>query len=125
MLEKIITKQQGESYNMKNMGNMMSMMKKAQKMQNEMQKMQDNLSTLTFDGEAGSGIVKVQLTGKGYANFLKVDDSLLSKDDKEDLEDLIVVAFNNAKDTMEKHVEEETTRIMGDLQLPPGFKLPM
>jgi nucleoid-associated protein EbfC len=110
---------------MKNMGNMMGMMKKAQKMQADMNKMQEALKAMTFDGEAASGVVKVQLTGQGYANSISIDNSLMVEEDKEDLEDLIIVAFNSAKDAMEKHVADETDRIMGDLQLPPGFKMPM
>jgi len=103
---------------------MMHMMKKAQKAQSEMKKMQDNLQSLTFQGEASSGLISVEITGQGYANSINIDESLLTPEDREDLEDLIIVAFNSARDAMETHINSESERIMGDLQLPAGFKMP-
>jgi DNA-binding YbaB/EbfC family protein len=108
---------------MRNAGNMMGMMKKAQKMQSDMKIMQEELKGMTFDGEAGGGLVKAQISGDGKAKSLSVDDSLVVPADKEDMEDLIIVAFNNARESMEEYTETQTKSIMGDLQLPPGFNL--
>lgn len=109
---------------MKNMGNMMGMMKKAQKMQSDMKKMQKELKKLTFTGEASSGAVKAEINGEGYLKALDINEDLVVAEDKEDLEDLVIVAVNNAKDALNNHVETKTNEIMGGLQLPAGMNLP-
>ena len=48
----------------------------------------------------------------------------LSKIEKEVLEDLIIIATNNAKKEIEAKSSEEMSKITGGLKLPPGFKLP-
>jgi DNA-binding protein YbaB len=40
------------------------------------------------------------------------------------LEDLIVAAFNDAKTKADQRMQEETQKLMGGLQLPPGMKMP-
>jgi len=109
---------------MRNMGNMVGMMQKAQKMQKNMAKMQEDLKGMEFEGEASSGMVKVEMKGDGTAISVEINDDLIVKEDKDDLQDLIVVAINDVKEKIESYTEAETKKIMGDLNLPAGFKLP-
>ena len=106
---------------MKNLGNMM---KQAQQMQAKMAEMQERLGDLSVEGSAGGGLVVVTLNGKGEARRVNIDKSLCDPEDTEVLEDLVVAAINDAKGKVEARVQEETGKLMGDIKLPPGIKLP-
>jgi DNA-binding YbaB/EbfC family protein len=106
---------------MKNLGNMM---KQAQQMQQRMADMQAQLDTVEMTGAAGAGMVEVTLTGKGDLRKIHLDKSLLDPEEVEVLEDLILAAFNDAKQKVEQHVSTEMGKLTGGMQLPPGFKLP-
>jgi nucleoid-associated protein EbfC len=106
---------------MKNLG---QMMKQAQQMQAKMAEMQAQLETVEMTGAAGGGLVQVTVGGKGNLRKIKLDKSLMDPNEVEVLEDLIVAAFNEAKNRVEAHVAEEMAKLTGGLQLPPGMKLP-
>lgn len=106
------------------MKNLSQMMKQAQQMQAKMTEMQDRLASLEASGQAGAGLVSVTLNGKSEFKAVKIDPSLVDPDDIEVLEDLIVAAFNDAKAKVEAMVQEETSKLMGGMKLPPGLKLP-
>jgi DNA-binding YbaB/EbfC family protein len=106
------------------MKNLSQMMKQAQQMQEKMQEMQSALETLEIEGTAGGGLVTVTLNGKGEMARLKIDPSLVTPDDVEVLEDLIVAAHGDAKAKVEEKSAEEMAKITGGLNLPAGFKLP-
>jgi DNA-binding YbaB/EbfC family protein len=104
-----------------NIGNMM---KQVQDMQAKMADMQNKLGDVEVTGQSGGGMVVVTLNGKAEARKIVIDPKLVSSQEKEMLEDLIVAAFNDAKAKAEKHIAEETEKMMGGLKLPPGVKLP-
>jgi DNA-binding YbaB/EbfC family protein len=104
---------------MKNLG---QMMKQAQEMQSRMAEMQAQLADLEVDGSAGGGKVRATLNGKCELRAVKIDPSLAS--DIEMLEDLIVVAVNDAKAKVDAEVQDRMGKLTGGLNLPPGFKLP-
>ena len=79
---------------MKNLG---QLMKQAQEMQQKMTEMQQQLETLEMTGVSGGGLVQVTLNGKSDLKKLKIDKSLMIPDEAEVVEDLIVAAFNDAK----------------------------
>ena len=49
---------------------------------------------------------------------------LINSEEKEILEDLIVAAFNDAKEKIQKRISDEMSSITGGIKLPPGIKLP-
>ncbi|MDD2916174.1 MAG: YbaB/EbfC family nucleoid-associated protein [Gallionella sp.] len=102
-------------------GGLGGLMKQAQQMQQNMQKAQAELANVEVEGQAGSGMVKVIMTCAHETRRVSLDDSVLS-DDKEMLEDLIVLALNDAL----KKVEATTQQRMSGFTagLPPGMKLP-
>jgi len=104
--------------------NMSKLMQQAQQMQERMNEMQEKLGDLEVTGEAGGGMVKVTLNGKGEARSVSLDPETVSADDTEILEDLLVAAFNDARGKVETEVGRQTQEAMGGLQLPPGMKLP-
>jgi len=106
---------------MKNLGNLM---KQAQQMQSKMAEMQAKMGDLEVTGASGGGMLKVTLNGKYELKGIKIDPSLVSADDVEVLEDLIVAAFNDAKTKAETAMQDEMSKLTGGLNLPAGFKLP-
>lgn len=106
---------------MKNLG---QMMKQAQAMQARMAEMQAELERIEMTGQAGGGMVKVTLNGKGDMRSIKIDPKLLDPAEVEVLEDLIRAAAKDAKDKVEAHMASEMSKLTGGLPLPPGMKLP-
>ncbi len=106
------------------MGNMGNMMKKVQEMQNKMQEVQKELENKTIEASAGGGMVSIIMNGKHQVQSINIDPSLLSKDEKEVLEDLIKAALNQAKEKVDEMSAEEMKKVTGGLPLPPGMKLP-
>ena len=106
---------------MKNLG---QMMKQAQQMQAKMAELQETLAEAETTGTAGGGMVQVTMNGKGELRAVKIDPGLLTPDDVEVLEDLIVAAANDAKAKVETQVAEEMQKLTGGIALPPGMKLP-
>ena len=106
---------------MVNIGNMM---KQAQQLQKKMAEAQEKLDSIEVEGVSGGGMVKVTATAKGDIKRIKIDDTLMSKEEKEMTEDLIVAAINDAKQKGEAASQEEMKSVTGGIPLPPGMKLP-
>ncbi|MBL8698894.1 MAG: YbaB/EbfC family nucleoid-associated protein [Alphaproteobacteria bacterium] len=106
---------------MKNLGNLM---KQASAMQQKMAEMQEKLAQVEVEGQAGGGMVKVTVNGKGEMKRVKLEPSVVDPADVGMLEDLIVAAYGDARGKADAAMQEETQRLMGGLGLPPGFKLP-
>jgi nucleoid-associated protein EbfC len=105
------------------MKDLMGVMKQMGEMQARMQKMQEELAALEIEGQAGAGLVKVTLSGKGDMKRLSVDPSLLKPDEVEILEDLVVAAAQDAKAKLDQQLQVKMQEMTGGLPLPPGLKL--
>ena len=99
-------------------GGMGNLMKQAQQMQENMKKAQAELASVEVEGTAGSGMVKVLITCSNKVKRVSIDESLMT-DDKEMLEDLIVLALNDAISKAEATSQQYMSRFM-----PAGMKLP-
>lgn len=106
------------------MKDIMGLMSKAKEMQAKMQAMQEEMATLTADGQSGGGLVTVTLSGQGHMAGVKIDPSLFKEDDVEILEDLILAAHNEAKAKVEQMMAEKTKALTAGLPIPPGMKFP-
>lgn len=96
--------------------NIQAMMKQAQKLQSDMMKIKDEIDNMEFLGK--NGIVEVKINGK--KEILKVsiqNDDDFSKDDLEMLQDMIVIATNQAMKEVDKLTEEK----MGRFSSIPGL----
>ena len=76
--------------------NMNNMMKQVQKMQKQMEEQQKALEETEFVATAGGGAVEVTVTGKKVVTKVKLDEDAVDPDDVETLEDMIMVAVNDA-----------------------------
>lgn len=95
------------------MKNMMNMMKQAQQMKKNMEQMQAELDKVEMEGAAGSGLVKVLMTGKSELRRVTIDPK--AAEDLETLEDLIVAAVNDAHNKVQSHINERVNKITGGM----------
>ena len=95
----------------------------AKKMQEKMKETQEALKKIEVEGVSGANAVRVIMNGDGELKKIFLGEAL-SKESKEIVEDLIVAAHNDAKSKLKKKTNEEISKIAGDVNLPPGFKLP-
>jgi nucleoid-associated protein EbfC len=96
----------------------------AQTIQKQMEEAQTTLDTIEVEGVSGGGLVKVRASAKGRIISLAIDDSLIVPADKQMLEDLVVAAFNDAREKADAASNAEMGKMSTGLPLPPGFKLP-
>jgi nucleoid-associated protein EbfC len=105
------------------MADFFKILQQAQQMQGKLQQMQEDLQHRVVNGSAGGGLVSVEADGRGQVKKIKIDPSLVGQTDVEMLEDLIVVAVNDAQKRATDLAQEEMGKLTGGLDLP--FKLPM
>ncbi|MBT9152755.1 MAG: Nucleoid-associated protein [Firmicutes bacterium] len=103
------------------MGNMKDMMKAAQKMQERMIKMQEELNERTIEASAGGGMVKAVVTGGKLVKEIVINPEALDQSDIEMLQDLIIIAVNEALRKSEEMVNAEMGKVTSGLKLPPGL----
>ncbi len=87
----------------------MAMINKMKKLQKEMLEAQKKLNESIFTGTAGGGMVSVEATGAKEILKISINEDVLTKEDKEMLEDTIVAALNDVF----KNIDEETQHTMG------------
>lgn len=106
-------------------GQIAGLMRQAQQMQEKIKQAQESLGDLQAEGQAGSGLVKLVMTGKHQVKSLTIDPSLMTNDpdDRETLQDLVVAAINDAVTKVEQISNERMSAATAGLPLPPGFRL--
>jgi len=97
-----------------------ALLQQAQQFQQKVREMQDAAANQLVTTEAGGGMVKVTVDGSMAVHKIDIDPSLLASNDREMLQDLIVVAVNQALKRAQQLVAEE----MGKLGPFGGIKLP-
>jgi DNA-binding YbaB/EbfC family protein len=104
---------------------MQGMLKQIQKMQEKMAQVQEVLETKTVVGESGGGMVTVTANGKQRVVKVVIDREVVTPDDLEMLEDLVLAATNKALEEAGKMAQEEMARATsGMLPTIPGMNLP-
>ena len=105
------------------MTNFADMLSKAKAMQDKMKEVQEQIKKIEVEGESGGSLVKVVLSGDYELKSITISDKA-KEEDREIINDLIIAAYNNAKENLKKKSAEELSKITGGLNLPPDFKLP-
>ena len=95
--------------------NIQDMMKQAQQMQERLQK---QMSEARVEGNAGGGMVTVVMNGAKQVQAIKLDPEVVSKDDVEMLQDLIVAALNDAHRKADEEMQKNMGGMLGGLKLP-------
>lgn len=107
--------------------NMAELFKQAQKMQEELANAQEALGNMTVEGSAGGGVVTITVTGKQKIQSVKIDAEVVKSGDVEMLEDLIVVAANQALDKSQELAKDELQKVGGGMMgslMSGNMKLP-
>jgi len=103
--------------------NFSDMLSKAKAMQDKMKEAQEQIKRIEVEGVSGGNLVKVILTGDYEIKSILISDEA-KKEKQEIVNDLIIAAYNNAKENLKKKSAEELSKVTGGLNLPMDFKIP-
>ena len=95
--------------------NLQAMMKQAQEMQERLQK---QMGEMRIEATAGGGMVTVVVTGAKQLQSITIDPEVVSKDDVEMLQDLIVAAINDAHRKVDEVLASQMQGMMGGMRIP-------
>jgi len=96
-------------------GDPRKMMKQLQQAQ---ERMQAEIAALVVAATAGGGVVKVEMDGQKQLLSLKIDPEVVSKDDLDMLQDLVLAAVNEAGRKVDEAVKEKVAGLTGGLKIP-------
>ena len=98
--------------------NIMDMMRQAKEMQDRLQK---QMAEVRVEATAGGGMVTVVMNGAKQVQSLVIDPTVVSKDDVEMLQDMIVAALNDAHRKADEELQKKMSGMMGGLKIPGMF----
>jgi len=96
------------------MNDFSDMLSKAKAMQEKMKEAQDQIKKIEVEGEAGGNLVKVILSGDYELKSIIISEAA-KKENQEIINDLIIAAYNNAKENLKKKSTEELSKLLEDL----------
>jgi DNA-binding YbaB/EbfC family protein len=99
-------------------GNPQKLMKQLQQAQERVQK---EIAALEIEATSGGGMVKVQMDGHKAVKSLHIDPEVVSKDDVDMLQDLVMAAINEASRKVDEAVQEKMAGLTGGLKIPGLF----
>ena len=100
---------------MKGFGNIM---KEAQKLQQQMEKIQAEVAQKKVEATAGGGMVTVEANGKQEIVTIKISPEVVTQDDVQMLEDLVLAACNEALRKSREMMQQELGKLTGGLRIP-------
>ncbi len=100
---------------MKDIANLQKMLKTAKEMQ---EKLQRELAEMRIEGSSGGGMVTVTLDGHKNVQSIRIEPEVVSREDVEMLQDLIIAAFNDAAAKVDENIAQKLGALGG------GFKIP-
>jgi nucleoid-associated protein EbfC len=95
--------------------NINQMMKQAQQMQ---ERLQQQMAEMRVEASAGGGMVTVVVNGNKQIQSLKIDPEVVSKEDVEMLQDLLLAAINDANRKAEDQLSKQMSGLMGGMKIP-------
>jgi nucleoid-associated protein EbfC len=87
-------------------------------MQNKLLKIQEDLANETVEATAGGGVVKAVVTGQQKLVSIEIDPSAVDPEDVEMLQDLVVVAVNDALTKAQELASKQLSSITGGMKIP-------
>ena len=102
----------------KGLGNIL---KQAQQMHAKIAQLQEEMAAKTVEGSSGGGMVNIVMNGKQEIVSVKIDPEVISREDVEMLQDLIMAAVNEAVRKSQEMMQEEMKKITGGLSIPGLF----
>ena len=101
--------------------NMQELIAKAKQMQDQMQKAQREITSLEVTGEAGGGVVKINMNGAHQARNVEIAPTVLNEDE-DMLGDLIAAAINDATQKIEEASKQKMLALAKEIKLPEGLE---
>jgi len=101
--------------------NMQQMMKEAKMMQKKMAEMQEELKKMEFEASAGGGAVKAKVNGEQEVLQIKLDTEMIDADDLDMVEDMVMVAVNDAIKQSKDEAKSKMSGLTGGMSLPGMF----
>ena len=98
--------------------NINEMMEQARQMQEQMQK---RMAETRIEATAGGGMVTVVVNGAKQLQSITIDPEVISKDEVEMLQDLIVAAINDASRRVDEQLGQSMQNMLGGLKIPGLF----
>lgn len=89
----------------------------------QLNRLRQELNEISATGDAGAGLVRVTIDGRGEARKVEISEELL-REDLRMLEDLVAAAVTDACQRLKTAREEELRKALGGIPLPPGLNLP-
>ena len=102
------------------MASINKLMKQAMKAQQQAQEVDAAMADRTVEASSGGGAVKVVATCKGQLKSIKIDPEAADPEDIESLEDMVMLAVNNAMEEGQKIQAVEMAKVTAGLNM-PGF----
>lgn len=99
-------------------GEMGNLLKQAQAMQRELDRVKDELARQTFEGRAGGGAVKVEVTGDGMVQKVRIDPAFAAGGDVALLEEAVLAALRDALQNAARIRRKKLEEVTGGLNLP-------
>ena len=100
---------------------MNQMMQQAQQMQLELARAQEEIQSMTYTATAGGGMVEATALGNGSIESLKIDPEAVDPEDVEMLEDMVLVAVNEALRGVAEAGQRRRASVMGGMSIPRLF----
>jgi DNA-binding YbaB/EbfC family protein len=100
------------------MASINKLMKQAMRAQQQAQEVEAALAERTVEASSGGGAVKVVATCKGVIKSLKIDPEAVDPEEVESLEDMVLLAVNNAVEEGQKIQAEEMGKVTSGFGLP-------
>ena len=95
--------------------NIQKVMQEAQQMQ---ERMQQQMAGMRIEATAGGGMVTVVVNGHKQLLSIRIDPEVVSKDDVQMLQDLIVAAINDAHRKVDEALSQQMSGLMGGMKIP-------
>jgi DNA-binding YbaB/EbfC family protein len=95
--------------------NPLELMRQAKDIQ---ERMQQQMAETRVQATAGGGMVTVVVNGAKQLQSIQIDPSIVSKDDVEMLQDMIVAAVNDAHRKVDEQLGQSISGLMGGLKIP-------
>ena len=103
------------------MKNMNDLLRQAQVMQNKIARLQQEMAEKDVEASAGGGMVKVVMSGRQEMKSIVIDKAVMESGDNEMLQDLVMIAVNEAVRIGRANIEREMANLSGGLRIPGMF----
>ncbi len=94
------------------------MIRQAQQLQQRMMKLQEELESETVESTAGGGVVKAVVTGKLKVESIEIDPEVVTPDDVEMLQDLVLAAVNDGLEKAQEMASSRMSELTGGMNIP-------